>query len=249
MDLVTVIIPTYNRFKCLLPAIQSVKNQTYKNLEIIVVNDCSTQKEYYNFDFKKKFGDNFFIIHLPKNSRKIFGYPSPGGHARNIGMMISSGKYIAFLDDDDYFYSPQKIEKQVKAMKETGCKISCTDSFTGKGIFNNNIKLKKYHFKGIYWIPLREKFKKENKVKLLIKMYKNKINIWGKDVLDVANPTCGGSSIIFEKSLIKKAGYFPIVKYCDDYLYWKELIKYSNIVFLREYLTYINIAHGGGRNY
>ena len=117
MDKVSVIIPTYNRFHYLLNAIKSVKEQTYKNIEIIVVNDCSIQKEYYLFDFKKNFGDEFYILHLPKNSKEIFGIVSPGGHARNIGMMLSSGTYIAFLDDDDYFL-PSKIEKQLKLMKK-----------------------------------------------------------------------------------------------------------------------------------
>ena len=72
MDKVSVIIPTYNRFKYLLNAIKSVKQQTYPNIEIIVVNDCSTQEDYYTFDFKKEF-EEFYIIHLPKNSRKTFG--------------------------------------------------------------------------------------------------------------------------------------------------------------------------------
>ena len=53
MDKVSVVIPTYNRFKYLLNTIQSVKEQTYKNIEIIVVNDCSTEQEYYNYDWEK----------------------------------------------------------------------------------------------------------------------------------------------------------------------------------------------------
>ena len=69
-ELVSVIIPTYNRFNFLLNAIRSVKEQTYKNIEIIVVNDCSIQEEYYNYDFKKEFGKNIKIIHLQENSRK-----------------------------------------------------------------------------------------------------------------------------------------------------------------------------------
>ena len=51
MDKVSVIIPTYNRFKYLLNTIESVKKQTYTNLEIIVINDKSTQKEYYEYDW------------------------------------------------------------------------------------------------------------------------------------------------------------------------------------------------------
>ena len=65
MDKVSVIILTYNRFKYLMYTIKSVKEQTHKNLEIIVVNDCSTEKEYYDLDWLKeagyeKHGDSFF---------------------------------------------------------------------------------------------------------------------------------------------------------------------------------------------
>ena len=94
-DLVSVIIPTYNRFKYILNAIQSVKDQTYQNIEIIVVNDASTQKEYYDYDWSQ-FGDNFNIIHLKVNSRKKYGKVAGGGDSRNIGMKSASGKYIAF---------------------------------------------------------------------------------------------------------------------------------------------------------
>jgi glycosyltransferase involved in cell wall biosynthesis len=53
MDKVSVVIPTYNRFKYLLNTIQSVKEQTYKNIEIIVVNDCSTEKNIIIMTGKK----------------------------------------------------------------------------------------------------------------------------------------------------------------------------------------------------
>ena len=72
MDKVSVIIPTFNRFKYLLKTIESVKNQTYTNIEIIVINDCSTEKEYYDYDWEK---EGIIIIHLPENSKKKFGYP------------------------------------------------------------------------------------------------------------------------------------------------------------------------------
>lgn len=248
MDKVSVIIPTYNRFHYLLNAIKSVKEQTYKNIEIIVVNDCSIQKEYYSFDFKKNFGDEFYILHLPKNSKEIFGIVSPGGHARNIGMMISSGTYIAFLDDDDYFL-PNKIEKQLKFMKKKNYSISCSEAYCGKGPYQVNSKYKTYHYNGKFWKALINIFKNQNKIELLNKMYENNVTIWGKKEIYTHNCTCGGSSIIMKKDLIKKAGYFPIKNFGDDWEYWKKLIKYSDCVYIREPLTYIDISHGDGKNY
>ena len=69
MEKVSVIIPTFNRFKYLLNTIESVKKQTYNNLEIIVVNDKSTQKEYYNYDWSEK---NITILHLVNYNFKIY---------------------------------------------------------------------------------------------------------------------------------------------------------------------------------
>ena len=102
-DLVSVIIPTFNRFSYLLNTIESVKNQTYKNLEIIVVNDKSTETEYYNYDWDS---NNIKIIHLDSNTKQIFGYAC-AGYVRNKGIEKSSGKYIAFCDDDDIWF-PKK---------------------------------------------------------------------------------------------------------------------------------------------
>ena len=96
MDKVSVIIPTYNRFKYLLNTIKSVKDQTYPNIEIIVVNDKSIEKEYYDYDWSN---NNIKIIHLQKNSKEIFGYAC-AGFVRNRGIEISSGKYIAFCESE-----------------------------------------------------------------------------------------------------------------------------------------------------
>ena len=117
---ISVIIPTYNRFKYLLNCIKSIKEQTYSNIEIIVINDCSKQKEYYDYDWDK---NDIIIIHLEENSKKKFGFSCPGGYQRNFGIEKSSGDYIAFCDDDDIWF-PRKLELQLKAMKKTNCKMS-----------------------------------------------------------------------------------------------------------------------------
>ena len=79
--------------------------------------------------------------------------------------------------------------------------------------------------------------------------YRNDINIWNLETLNIHNCTCGGSTIIMKRDLVNKAGYFPLKKFAEDWEYWKNLFKYSDCVFLREPLTYIDMKHGYGRNY
>lgn len=100
---VSVIIPTYNRGNLISNSIKSVLNQTYKYLEVIVVDDGSTDntKEEIN----KIEDERVRYIKLKQNSG--------GSNARNIGMINATGKYISFQDSDDIYY-PNKIETQVK---------------------------------------------------------------------------------------------------------------------------------------
>ena len=117
----------------------SVKNQTHKNIEIIIVNDCSTQEEYYNHKF-----EGCVVVNLDMNSKKRFGHASPGGFQRSVGMKIASGEYIAFLDDDDY-WMPDKLEKQLDAMLTSQCEISCTDGYFGAGLYDSSKKYTIYN--------------------------------------------------------------------------------------------------------
>lgn len=113
-DLVTVIIPTYKRADLLKEAINSVIKQTYKNIEIIVVDD-NDPKSVYRKRTEKKI-NNYFnyenIMYIKHSKNKN------GSAARNTGIKNSNGKYIAFLDDDDEFL-PNKIEKQINLLKNS----------------------------------------------------------------------------------------------------------------------------------
>ena len=97
--LVSVIIPSHNRFEGLLHALESVKKQSLTDYEVIVINDGSDDERYldYTFDIDVK------VIHLKMNSVKEKGYFSDS--IRNFGINKAKGKYIAFLDDDDYWFS------------------------------------------------------------------------------------------------------------------------------------------------
>jgi glycosyltransferase involved in cell wall biosynthesis len=98
--LVSVIIPTYNRADLLTRAVGSVQNQTYPNIEIIVVDDGSQKNPADVLSGYK--GLHFF--RNPKNLGACY--------SRNLGLSKAKGEFINFLDDDDVLY-PEKIEKQV----------------------------------------------------------------------------------------------------------------------------------------
>ena len=239
-DKVSIIIATYNRFDYLMNAIKGAKEQTYKNTEIIVVNDCSEQKEYYEYDWA---GNDIIIIHLEKNSKSVFGFACPGGYQRNFGINIATGKYIAFCDDDDSWF-PDKLTLQVKAMKETNCKMSSTDGCVGRGPYNQSRKYRKYNAE-VFWRRLQLKFEKKNKIELIQNGFPR---IWNRKFMKIHNcMIC--SSVIIEKDIIDKTGRFSIKNYADDYEYWLRILKHTDSVYVSNVCVYYDIGHAGGRKY
>jgi glycosyltransferase involved in cell wall biosynthesis len=237
MDKVSVIIPTYNRFSYLLNTIESIRSQTYTNIEIIVVNDCSTQKEYYNYDWQ-----DIKIIHLEKNSKTTFGFACPGGYQRNFGIKIATGNYIAFCDDDDIWF-PKKLELQLKAMKETGCKMSSTDGLAGNGVYNNTKKYEKYNAEHYYY-TLKDIYKRKGSNLLEHGFPK----IWTLEFLKIHNcMIC--SSVIIEKKIIDKVGDFIIAPNAEDYQYWLRALQHTNSVYVNDICFYYDSGHGNGQQY
>lgn len=105
---VSVIIPYYNRESTIIRALESVKNQTFSDYEIILINDGSTDNGY---NVVEEFTTNNNNIKITNINQKNSG-PSK---ARNTGIISSEGQYIAFLDSDDAWES-DKLEIQVDFM-------------------------------------------------------------------------------------------------------------------------------------
>ena len=236
-DKVSVIIPTHNRFKYLLNAIDSIKNQTYKNIEIIVINDASTQKQYYDHNW-----NNIQIIHLNKSSKEIIGNPSPG-YVRNIGIEKATGKYIAFCDDDD-IWLPEKLEYQIKAMKETNCKMSSTEGYHGVGVYDHSKKYKLYNNEKHFNI-LRKKYITKSKYDLLKNGFPK---IWNYDFLKIHNCMIT-SSVILDINIVKKIGKMSFKSYGEDYDYWLKCLKHTNSVYITIPCFYYDANHGNGNNH
>jgi len=124
MPKVSVIIPTYNRENYICNAIDSVLNQTYRDFEIIISDDGST-------DNTKK------VLKKYNNSIKYY-YQDNGGEAsaRNFGIKLASGEYIAFLDSDDIWLE-QKLEKQMDYIEKTNADlVYCSMFIMEKGIID-----------------------------------------------------------------------------------------------------------------
>lgn len=123
--LVSVIIPMYNAERFILETLTSALNQTYKDIEVIIIDDCSTDRSK---DLVKSITDaRIKLIELEKN----------GGvaNARNKGMEASKGRYISFLDSDDVWES-NKIERQVIQLSTSNYALS----YTGVLVINENGK-------------------------------------------------------------------------------------------------------------
>lgn len=106
---VSIILPVYNCEKYLEKCLYSIVNQTYKNLEIIIINDCSTDNSIAIINKYSKIDDRIKVYSNIKNMKLIYSL--------NKGIELSKGEYIARMDADD-IAELDRIEKQVKFMEK-----------------------------------------------------------------------------------------------------------------------------------
>lgn len=145
--LVSVVTPTYKRSEKLPRAIESILSQTYRDIELFVVNDNEPEDEFTQYvkDVTAKYNSDprFHLIIQKKHIN--------GAVARNVAIRQAKGEYIAFLDDDDW-WEPNKIEEQVKELSQldgTWGGVSC--KFTFYDAQGNLIgKTRKYRDGNIY---------------------------------------------------------------------------------------------------
>jgi glycosyltransferase involved in cell wall biosynthesis len=116
-ELVSVVIPTYNREELLPNAIESVLRQTYPHIEIIIADDGSTDNTEH---IVKAFQRRVKYTRVAHS-----GLP---GVARNVGLREAQGEFVAFLDSDDG-WQPAKLKNQLAAMFQSGCLASSTNAW------------------------------------------------------------------------------------------------------------------------
>lgn len=217
--LVSVIIPTYNSALFVTGAIQSVLNQTWPNVEVIVVNDGST--------------DNTELMLEPLKDRiRYFSTENKGAaHARNVGMKVAQGKYIAFLDADD-LYLPHKLAVQVSfidARPEVGMVWTEVTSLTEKGISEE------YHLQSFHGIYKRKGWSYDDlypiKGEFLHEGLEGPVPYFIGDVFKytLMGTFVFSNTMLFPRDILKEVGYqkedSPIIQ---DYEFAVRICKYNN---------------------
>lgn len=133
--LCSVIMPVYNSEKYVSDAIESVLSQTYSNLELIIIDDCSTDNTMNILSSYSKQDTRIKIIRSEKNS----GCAA----SRNKGLRFCKGNYIAFIDSDDV-WAKEKLEKQLRYMENNLLNMTFTsyNIINSDGIFLKTRKIK-----------------------------------------------------------------------------------------------------------
>lgn len=230
---VSVIIPAYNRAAFLPKAVESVLNQTLKNVEVIVVDDGST-------DYTKAALEPF-----KGKIRYIFTGHKGQSYARNAGMKSAAGEYIAFLDSDDT-YLPLKLEAEVSFMRshpDVGLVFTEFSAVGPRGFFQER-HLKSYH---PYWNRLgyAEAFPVSGEFRL---------NGFGKNVhyyigdlfpFLLKGFLISSFTVLFPKKALETAG-FQNEKYgmAEDFEFTLRLCKHYKAGFL-DIPTYVYRYHDG----
>lgn len=196
MPKVSVVIATYRRTHSLKRALESLVNQSYKNIEVILIDDNGNTE--WNSKIKL-IVDNFRKRHPYIPLKYIVNHKNIGSaKTRNVGINASSGEFVTFLDDDD-IYLPDKIKKQVISMQNSKADYSITDL----ALYSNSEKLIE--------VRKRDYIKKTTPNALL--RYHLMYHITGTDTM------------MFRKTYLMKIGGFSHIDVGDEFYLMQKAIE------------------------
>ena len=208
---VSIIIPVYNTEKNLNQCLDSVVNQTFKDIEIICVNDCSTDNSLNilkNFALKDK---RINIIDLKENKGV--------SNARNSGLNSAKAEFIVFIDGDDWV-TTDHIEILYNQIKKYNTDFVCSDFYTydNKNILNTGIYVDVTYNKII-------NSEKDKRIYLQYLKYLSLSQVWAK---------------IFRKSFIinNNLSFQQLRSHEDNLFMWEAIIKANGFVFVKNKIYY-----------
>lgn len=218
--LVSVIIPTFNRCSVLENAIKSVLNQTYEDLEIIVVDDGSTDEtEDLIKDLRKAYPGPKEILYKKQSNQGV-------SVARNLEIRSSVGKYVAFLDSDDTWLS-WKIETQVKFLEQyPNVNLVWTDmsAVDEKGSILYQSYLKKMY----------SAYDRVDITRVLEKVSFSNLNCYQGNLYSSMffGNLIHTSTVLIKRNLLEKDRFNPLYQCAEDYDLFFRLCKKGLVAFL-----------------
>lgn len=196
--MVSVIIPSYNSEKYIEETLKSVCAQTYPNFEVLVMNDCSQDRTAEIVDMYAEKDPRIHLINLPGNKGV--------SHARNQGVSMASGEWIAFLDSDDK-WTKDKLEKQLKLQEKLRAKKPAIEEpeflFTGSSFIDENGE----PLASVLHVPKHVDFSELLKQNII---------------------SC--SSVLIRRSLMMKYPMPCSDQFHEDFATWLTILKNENIV-------------------
>ena len=208
--LITVIIPFYECEKYFEKCLESVINQTYKNLEILLFDDCGTDS---CIDIAKKYEKRDHRIRIIRNQRN-----SGQGYSRNRGIEIAKGEYIGFVDADDTI-APQMYELLLQRALETDADITKCQV---KVIYTDKTVL--WNFRDCY--PVTNK---------IYNAHQNPMEILGRQITSCWNGIYKKSLIVDNNIKFDEINKFEDMPFC-----WETNIKAQKIAFCPATLYFYN---------
>jgi len=206
---VSVLIATYNRANLINRAIQSVLEQTFKDWEIIIADDGSTDntaeviKEWQAGDSRIKYARSEHLGRISKIS--------------NFGLREAKGEYIAILDDDDYWATPDKLKEQVKFLDKNPEYVGCGGGYI---VIDENGKEKSRFLK-----PERNEEIRQHAL--------------------IANPMANPTTM-FRRSAVEKIGFYDeTMPQFADWDFWLKMGLVGKLYNFREYFACYQMWEGG----
>jgi len=206
--LVSVIIPAYNAQQFIAEALDSVFSQTYKNFEVIVINDGSTDGTQKLLErYKNKFGEQLIIINQSNQGQVI---------AKNNGLKVAKGEFIAFLDSDDK-WAPEKLQLQLDLMsKSSNIGLCYTEAIL---INEKGAKIGYRQVNDLYKGKCFERLIMRNNIT--------------------------ASSVMIRKECIDKVGFYDEkLKTCENWDLWLRISRFYELSFIKKPLAYYRIHKG-----
>lgn len=219
MPLVSVVVAVYNGESVIRETLESILQQTYRNIEVIVIDDASTDNSRKIIESYKD--SRIKAIFLEKNHNICY--------AGNLGFRQATGKYVAIAGHDDV-WKLDKLEKQISFLEEHPDYSVC---FTWADIIDENGDLNNAKWSGLY-----ERFCRDNL----------EGNQWSRKLIEEGNYFCAPTACI-RREFLEKTGYYRYaLVQLQDYDLWIRLLSEGPVYVLQEKLTYYRRFNEAGRN-